>query len=162
MDKFWLLLWASEASYHIVCIFQCRTKYSWLRVCLHITLCPIFVSSISIYSMSVSILYDTMCPFFVIYYCSHIPICRAYYIPYRFSMCDCFVNVLLCVDYMKITVFIACISVLCGIIPMSNGIETMSVVIEYICVFFWRVFNGHDIRDVCHGCLCVCRCNVLP
>ena len=53
---------------------------------------------------------------------SIVPICSAYYIPYRFSMCDCFVNVLLCVDYMKITVFIACMFVPCGIIPMSNVI----------------------------------------
>lgn len=34
-----------------------------------------------------------------------IPICRAYYIPYRLSMCDCFVNALLYVDYVKITLY---------------------------------------------------------
>lgn len=49
---------------------------------------------------------------------------------------------------MKITAFIACIFVLCGIIPMSNVLKMTSVTIEHMCVFFWRVFNGHDIRDV--------------
>lgn len=159
MDKFWLLLWASEASYHIVCIFQCRTKSLWL--CVYIHMICYFRSMFHIHMFHIHLFYvQTLC---VLSSSSAVaPICRTYYIPYRLSMCDCFVNASLCVDYMKITAFIACISALCGIIPISNGIETMSVVIEYICVFFWRVFNGHDIRDVCHGCLCVCRCNVLP
>lgn len=149
MDKFWLLLWASEASYHIVCIFQCRTKPLWLCVCLHM-ICYLN-SMFHIHLFYVHLFHiQTLCVFSSS--SSIVPIYRAYYIPYRFYMCDCFVNVLLCVDYMKITAFIACISVLCGIIPMSNVLKMTSVTIKYICIFFWRVFNGRDIRDVYHGC----------
>lgn len=37
---------------------------------------------------------------------------------------------------MKITTFIACIFIPCGIIPVSNDIETTSVTIGYICISF--------------------------
>lgn len=150
MDKFWLLLWASEASYHIVCIFQCRTKYLWLCVYLHM-ICYLnsmfhihlfYVNLFHVHLFYIQTLYILSSSFYIV------PICRTYYIPYHLSMCDCFMNVLLCVDYMKITTFIACIFVLCGIIPVSNVLETTSVTIEYICIFFRRVFNGYDIHDV--------------